>query len=159
MINLINHRWNFTFQFGLSSLYLCTQIPIFHSFPKCCNSSEVDFSITKSMWRVPSVMGTELLYVLLFCITTNMSFLSAFTPGTWKFTSVYPRYGMSIPPDPSISNNCHSCLHGRPNFSAKLFEIDEMLASKSINPVTLHPSIVTLASLTLQIKQCNGSGL
>ena len=88
-----------------------------------------------------------------------MSSLSAFTPGTWKFTSVYPRYGTSIPPDPSISNKCHSCLHGKPNLSTKLFEIDEMLAPKSINLVTLHPSILTLASLTLPMSQYSGSGL
>ena len=135
------------------------KIPIFHSFPKFCNSSEVAFSITISMHRVPRVMGTLLLYVISFWITTNMSSLSDFTPGTWKFTSVYPRYGTSIPPDPSISNNCHSCLHSKPNLSAKLFKIDEMLAPKSINPVTLHPSILTLASLTLPISWYSGSGL
>ena len=104
-------------------------------------------------------MGTQLLYALSFCITTNISSLSAFTPGTWKFTSMYPKYGMSIPLDPSISNNCCSCLHGNPNFSAKLFEIDEMLAPKSINPVTSHPSILTLASLILPINQYSVSGL
>ena len=30
-------------------------------------------------------MGTQLLYALSFCMTTNMSSLRAFTPGTWKF--------------------------------------------------------------------------
>ena len=63
------------------------------------------------------------------------------------------------PPGPSISKNCHSCLHGKPNFSAKLFKIDEMLAPTSINPVTSHPSILTLASLTLPISRYSGSGL
>ena len=67
--------------------------------------------------------------------------------------------GPQSPPDPSISNNCCSCLHGKPNLFAKLFEIDEMLAPKSINPVTSHPSILTLASLTLPISQYSGSGL
>ena len=104
-------------------------------------------------------MGTHWLYALPFCMTTNMSSLSAFTPGTWKFTSVYPKYGTSIPLDPSISNNCYSCLHGKPNLSAKLLEIDEMLAPESINPVTLHPSILTLVSLTLPINWYSGSGL
>ena len=95
--------------------------PVFHSFPKFCNSSEVAFSITISMWRVPNVMGTWLLYALSFWITTNIFSLSTFTPGTWKFTSMYPKYGTSIPPDPSISNNCHSCLHGKPNCICKTF--------------------------------------
>ena len=88
-----------------------------------------------------------------------MSSLSAFTPGTWKFTSVYPRYGTSIPPDPSISNNCHNCWHGRPSLSTKLFKIDEMFAPKSIHLVTSCPSILTLVSLTLPINQYNGSRL
>ena len=82
-------------------------------------------------------MGTQLLYALSFCITTNISSLSAFTPGTWKFSSVYPKYGTSIPPDPSISNNCHSCQHGKPNFFAKLFKIDEMLAP-DLSTLLLH---------------------
>ena len=96
-------------------------------------------------------MGTQLLYALSFCMTTNISSSSAFTPETWRFTSVYPKYGTSIPLDPSISNNCHSCLHGKHNFYAKLFKIDEMFAPESINPVASHPSILTLASLTLPI--------
>ena len=96
-------------------------------------------------------MGTLLLYVLSFWITTNMSSLSAFTPGTWRFTSVYPKYGTSIPPDPSISNNCHNCLYGKPNLSVKLFKIDDMFAPESINPVTSCPLILTLASLILPI--------
>ena len=63
------------------------------------------------------------------------------------------------PPDPSISNNCLSCLHGKPNLSTKLFKIDEMFSPESINPVTLQPSILTLALLTLPISQYSGSGL
>ena len=134
--------------------------PIYFSltraFPRASSSCLVAFSITKSMWSVPTCMVTLLLYSLSLTTTNRQGSSNFLTHDRLRTASTYPLYFTLISPVPSMSRIFFKLFIFNPKSLATILEIVEICDLESTRAFNVVPFRITSVSFASPIRRNKG---